>query len=160
MHTLYRVIITLITSMVLLTAQAEIYKWTDENGKVHYSDTVADNQSAETINVDNVNTFTNVNIYTTPGWQGFYKPPKKNGRNSVVMFSRAGCGYCDQAKQYFEQQNIPYVERRIDLDKEAYNDFEALNGNGVPLILFGEQRMEGFSVESFTSFYQQGLAAP
>lgn len=75
------------------------------------------------------------------------------------MYSRAGCHYCEEAKDHFVQQNIPFVERRIDLDKEAYDEFENLNGTGVPLILFGEQRMDGFSVDSFTAFYQKGLAA-
>ena len=159
MLTVLRPLITLMACAALMVAQAEIYKWTDENGKVHYSDVVQGNQAAETINVDNINTFTNVNVYAAPGWKGFYKPPKKNGQDPVVMYSRAGCHYCEEAKDHFVQQNIPFVERRIDLDKEAYDEFENLNGTGVPLILFGEQRMDGFSVDSFTAFYQKGLAA-
>ena len=38
---------------------AEIYKWTDENGRVHFGDKPAENVSAESVTVE-VNSYTNV----------------------------------------------------------------------------------------------------
>lgn len=40
-----RIFISLITLIFTFTAQAEIYKWVDENGKVHYSDKPFDKNS-------------------------------------------------------------------------------------------------------------------
>jgi len=35
---LYIIVSTLMLALISLTAHAEIYKWTDENGKIHFSD--------------------------------------------------------------------------------------------------------------------------
>ena len=44
-HFLSRIFISTIVLVFAFTTQAEIYKWTDENGKVHYSDKPFDENS-------------------------------------------------------------------------------------------------------------------
>ncbi len=67
----------------------------------------------------------------------------------VVMYSTQWCPYCSKARAYFERHKIAYVEYDIEASAQNRAQFQALNGRGVPLILVGDKRMEGFSVQSF-----------
>ncbi|MBI2289335.1 MAG: hypothetical protein HYU73_03160 [Betaproteobacteria bacterium] len=42
-----------------------------------------------------------------------------------------------------------YVEYDIEASAQSLANFRALNGRGVPLIVVGDKRMQGFSPKSF-----------
>ncbi len=141
-----------------LPVTAEIYKWTDSNGKTHYADAVPQAKSSQaadvqTVTLDNINTFTDVSISEAPGWTGFYKPEVKPGVKNVVMYSTARCGYCKQARAYFQSRNISFVEKKIDEDPAAMDEYRQLGATGVPVILIGRQRMDGFRQSSFDKVF-------
>lgn len=139
----------------VLLAHAGIYKWTDADGKVHYSDTVAEGQAAEPVVVREINTFTDVSISDAPGWAGFYEPEPGTQQKRVLMYSTTRCGACKQARRYFEQQGIRFTEKKIDESKEAYAEFEKLGANGVPVIFVGRKRLNGFSRAAFDNVFYQ-----
>lgn len=68
-----------------------------------------------------------------------------DGDPRVVMYATAWCGYCKQARQYFVDNNIDYVEFDIEKDRAAKRDFNALLGSGTPLLYHGYARMVGFN---------------
>ena len=67
----------------------------------------------------------------------------------VVMYSTQWCPYCRKARAYFERHKITYVEYDIEESAQNLAQYRALNGRGVPLILVGDKRMQGFSVQAF-----------
>ncbi len=67
----------------------------------------------------------------------------------VIMYSTRWCPYCKKAREYFKRHQINYVEYDIEASATNLESFRALNGNGVPLILVGERRMQGFNPQSF-----------
>lgn len=135
------------------TAQADIYKWTDSNGKTHFSDAAPAEQKAQTITLDNINTFADVSISDAPAFQGFYQAESKPRVKNVVMFSTARCGYCKQARQYFNERGIAFTEKKIDSDPAAWEEYQQLNATGVPVILVGRKRMDGFSQGTFDQLF-------
>lgn len=74
--------------------------------------------------------------------------------NSVVMYSTSWCGYCRQARRYFKSKGIKYVERDIERSRLAKRAYDRLGGNGVPLIVVGENKMSGFSARKFDRLYR------
>ena len=80
---------------------------------------------------------------------------KKTGAKKVVMYSAEWCGVCTKAKKYFRSKKIPFKERDIDKSKKARKAFDKLNGKGIPVILVGKKRMNGFSVKRFESIYKE-----
>ena len=70
------------------------------------------------------------------------------GGRKVVMYSTANCGACKMAKQYFAQKGIAYEEFDVNQSRAANEEFQRLGGRGVPLILVGEKRMEGFNPQA------------
>lgn len=72
----------------------------------------------------------------------------------VVMYATSWCPYCQQARNYFRQQGIPYVEHDIEKDAAARRAYKDFGGRGVPVIFVGKRRMNGFSVEGFNRIYR------
>lgn len=67
------------------------------------------------------------------------------GDARVVMYATDWCGYCEEARRYFADKGIDYVEFDIEKDRSAKRDFDALLGSGTPLLYHGYARMSGFN---------------
>jgi len=70
-------------------------------------------------------------------------------KTPVIMYSTQWCPYCRKAHAYFKRHKISYIEYDIEASAQNLAKFRDLNGNGVPLILVGDKRMQGFSPKSF-----------
>lgn len=79
-------------------------------------------------------------------------PERRKGQ--VVMYSTDWCGYCKKARDYFRSQNIAFVEYDIEKNPQARRQYDALGAKGVPVILVGDKRMNGFSVSGFQGIYR------
>ncbi len=68
----------------------------------------------------------------------------------AVIFTTSTCTYCTQAKRYFDERSIMYIEYNIQTDPIAYHQYNKLveekcdGRRGVPLILLGDELVEGF----------------
>lgn len=141
-NTFNSLLLLLITLLLTLPAWAEIYSWTDNNGRKFFSSTPPKNQSSKQVTV-RVNSFTNVSIDKSIF----------NTGNKVIMYSTSWCGYCKKAKQYFKSKNIPFTEYDIENNARAKRQYKKMNGQGVPIILVGKKRLNGFSKSSFERIY-------
>ena len=126
-----------------ITVLADVYRWVDENGKVHYSDQPPSEQSAESLELK-INSYESVT----------YTDSSADVGKKVVMYSASWCGVCKKARRYFEENNIAYTEYDIEKDAKGKADFNRLKARGVPVILVGRKRMNGFSVDGFNDLYR------
>lgn len=74
---------------------------------------------------------------------------------TVVMFATDWCGYCARARAYFAENGIAYAEHDIDRSPAAQAQFKRLGGRGVPLILVGGERVDGFNELAFEFAWQK-----
>ena len=125
------------------TAFAEIFKWVDDNGKVHYTDKRPAAHDSEKIEVK-INTYKAVT----------YSKSKFDTGRKVVMYSTSWCAYCKKAKRYFNKHGIRFIEYDIEKNPEARKKFKEMGGTGVPVILVGKKRMNGFSETGFEKIYR------
>jgi glutaredoxin len=136
---------------LLLTdgVSAEIYKWLDEQGRVQFGDRPPPGKKQVPLELE-INTYNAPEIVYTPP-----EPRKKQGRTpKVVMYSAEWCGVCKQARSYFKRNKIRYMEYDIDKSAEGRTRYRELNGRGVPIIMVGKSRMNGFSPAHFDQLYQ------
>lgn len=83
----------------------------------------------------------------------------------VVMYATPYCGYCRQAKAHMQRKGVAFVEKDISVNRDAEAEYRALGGRGgVPYIIFGSQKLSGFSAASFDQAYvrfqaEQGRAS-
>lgn len=74
--------------------------------------------------------------------------------HQVVMYATSWCPYCQQARNYFREQGIPYIERDIEKDAEAKRAYQEFGGRGIPVIFVGKRRIDGFSEAGFNRIYR------
>ena len=127
-------------------SSAEFYKWTDDKGNVHFTDTPPKGKKVEQLELK-INTYSAVEI----------KPlvERLGKKNKVVMYSATWCGICKKAKRYFKAKKIPYVIYDVEKSYSGKRDFKLLKGKSVPIIIVGNKRMNGFTVTRFDKLYQQ-----
>lgn len=145
----YQIIVVLFFAFIMQASHAQIYKWKDLNGKVHFSDKKPLNKKSENIQLK-INTYKSVTI--DPAGMTSIKKTSKN--KNVIMYSAAWCGICKKAKKYFSQNNISYTEYDIDKNAAAKKRHKAMGATGVPVIFIGNRRMNGFSAASFERIYK------
>lgn len=127
---------------------SEIYQWKDANGVIQFGDRPPPSKKVKRIELE-INSYESVTVETFV--------PFKNNRpsrgKSVVMYSTSWCGYCKKARIYMKSKSIPFKEYDIEKSAKARRDYDKLNGRGVPVLLIGNKRMNGFSINRFKALY-------
>lgn len=131
---------------------AELYKWVDSKGTIHYGDHPPKKAELKQI-TGNISSFKTVDVEPFKYDPALVTAGKKSNGKSVIMYSTSWCGYCKRARQHFKRNNIPYQEHDIEKSKKAARDYKKLKGRGVPVILIGKRRMNGFRAETFDKIY-------
>ena len=133
----------ILTSLLLFTSisNSAIYKWTDAQGKLHFGDRKPNAQQAEEVKLRKLSSFKS--------------DTKADGNLNVVMYSAEWCGYCKKARNYFKNKNIQFTEYDIEKDPVAAKDYKSMGATGVPVILVGNKRMNGFSIKGFERIYKK-----
>jgi glutaredoxin len=135
----------------LPAGSAGIYKWIDADGRVQFSDRPPSGGRAEEVRLPPLNTYEGVSVERLPEMS---TDRAKGGRaNRVVMYSASWCGVCKRAKRFFEEQRIPFRELDVDINQMARREMERMEARGVPVILVGGKRMNGFSEQRFMDLY-------
>lgn len=57
----------------------------------------------------------------------------------LKVFSATWCPTCKQVKQFLKQQNIPFEEKDIDTDKEAYDTLMRLQLRSIPVTYLDDE---------------------
>jgi len=124
---------------------ADMYKWVDQNGVTHISDTpphTADNSKIETFPTENRDNRSNTadSVRQNP----LVKEPK------VELYTTSWCPWCKKAKAFFRSRGITFDEYDIEKDKKAANRKEQLDSKkGVPFAVINGKGVHGYSEEAY-----------
>lgn len=130
----YRVLAAIALIAFSASANAEqFYKWVDENGVTQYSQKPPPSGKAGVLNID----------LPPAGTSG------SQTQKTVVIYTAEWCGVCHAAKKYFSEHNVAYTEYDVEKSAKGRADYQRLHGKGVPIVLVGAARMDGFSAEQF-----------
>ena len=156
---LYKIVLISLLLALSLVANAEVYKWVDKSGRTHFSDQPPLNQKSENIELDEIVTYSSAIVVKNDSLlneepESQKRNTKKYRKQKVVMYSPAWCRVCTTAKNYFIKNKIPFSEYDIDKSKKGKSDFKKLKARGVPVILVGKKRLNGFNVSKFKSIYR------
>ena len=137
-------------------AGAEIYKWVDGDGQVHYGDEPGGGDRSERVATPALNS------YKSPEIREVKLEDRGSGQRAgkphVTMYSADWCGYCDQARKYFRQNSIPFTEYDVENSQKGRRDYRRMGEGGVPVILVGDRKMRGFSAGAFRKLYRSQAA--
>ena len=133
-------------SVSLPTAAADIHQWHDKNGQIHFGDRPPGDTTSIVVKVK-------TNVYTSPSIEALSKAPS-HAEEQVVMYSASWCGYCRKARNYFNSHDVAFSEYDIETSEKGQRDYQQLGARGVPVILVGERRLNGFTPAAFESIYK------
>jgi glutaredoxin len=132
-------------------ALAGVYKWTDAQGRTHYSDAPPQNSGAQQVKL-HINSYDGPAIVRPRTSLNTDAPP---ARADVVMYTTSWCASCKKAKAYLTGKGVPFRELDVEQSAEAHQQFQQLGGKGVPLILVGNKRMDGFDPGAMDGLLQE-----
>jgi GrxC family glutaredoxin len=56
--------------------------------------------------------------------------------NTIIVYTKSNCPYCDYAKSFLAEQKIQYIEKRIDTDASYLSEMvQKTKGRTVPQII-------------------------
>lgn len=128
-------------------ALAGVYKWTDAQGRIQYSDSPPPAAKATQLKLQ---------TYTGP-----VQVSQAVGADSgVTLYTTEWCGVCKRAKAFMKQNGVPF--REWDVEKTDYGaaKFRQLGGSGVPLITVGSEKMLGFDANRFMELWKHSQNRP
>ena len=65
---------------------------------------------------------------------------------TVTVYSTTWCGFCHQAKKYFDSIGVKYKDVNVEQDQKAAEDMVQKSGQmGVPVIEIGKDIIVGFN---------------
>ena len=139
----------LLPLLLILSANvygAEIHQWRDANGNQHFGDQPPANAQSRPVDV-------RPNVYTPQSNNAGHPSVVAASKPDVTLYSTAWCGFCKKARTYFRSNNIAFREYDVETSSKGKRDYARFGGNGVPIILVGEQRLQGFAITTFNRAY-------
>lgn len=126
--------------VLLSPVGAEVYRWTDTDGKVHFGDRKPEGEAAG-----------RVESFRGEGAVSFIEggpaAADSSGAGKLRMFTTQWCPVCKKAKAWLKKRGTPFEELDVEASASAKAEYERLGGKGVPLIVLGNRRMAGFNAE-------------
>jgi glutaredoxin len=148
--------ILMVLCLLATVANAEIYRWTDAHGRTHYSDKAPADRKVQQVKI-RVQSISGPAIVTqAPASNSGTGTRSAAAREPVKLFTTAWCGYCKKAKAHLAARGVPYQEIDVEGTDSARREFSALGGRGVPVILVGGQRMDGFDAAALDAMLAAG----
>lgn len=78
----------------------------------------------------------------------------------IVLYSVSWCPHCRETKEYLTKNDIPFINRDVEVDATAMTELtETYHSTGVPILVFSldgkETVMRGFTPELFQETLQK-----
>jgi glutaredoxin len=71
----------------------------------------------------------------------------------IRLFTKSGCPYCVDAKQWLQQQGCPFEVLEITQNVQVLREWRELSGGvGVPVLAHGKDLIIGFNPERYREF--------
>jgi glutaredoxin-like YruB-family protein len=163
-----------VLSILILTlgiSSAEIYKWVDENGVTHYSDSptqiipeLAEDEIEEIQSPDPAPADTpplpdeSRKGQLDPDFFDFLNETQDDAVEvntpTVEIYETSWCVYCKKAKNFFRSKGIDFIAYDIEKDPQAARRMMKMTQRrGVPFVVINGQGINGYSVAA----YEQAL---
>ncbi len=156
--------ISILTTVILLvvsvlTAHAEIYRYKDGKGVLHYVDDISKvpkkyrNQLRKARPMRDVSV---VDAGSAPSRKVAEEAPPGQtpsySGNNVEIFVTSWCGYCKKMERFLKEKGIPYARYDIEKDEKAARTYRELGGSGVPVVRIGTNIVHGYNPDAVMSY--------
>jgi glutaredoxin len=72
----------------------------------------------------------------------------------IVLYSTANCPQCRRARAFLQREGIAFREMDVGGNARARKELERLGARGVPVLMIGGERLDGFDEKRFWRLYR------
>lgn len=147
-------------------ALAQIYRWTDENGRVHITDTPpppgAKNVQKRPATAPSASPASPMQ----PQPAEPYVLQEARKKAPVTLYSTPGCEPCNAARQLLNARGVPFREVSVVEEKDMEELQKAVGANAVPSLVVGSAVQQGFLDSAYhamldaAGYPKTGMLAP
>ena len=119
---------------------AQVYKWTDARGVVHFADTppVARADAVE------LKGYGGASGAALP-----YALAQAARAHPVTLYTASACAPCDEARALLKRRGVPFAEKTVASNEDEKKLREAGGDGQVPMLLVGRTRLLGFAASAW-----------
>lgn len=137
-----RLVLFIALAALAATASAQMYRWTDDKGKVHFSDTPP---PASAKDVQRKSGSRGAGAGDASNAPEPFALQQARRDNPVTLYSTSECGEaCDLARKLLNQRGVPFKDVRIANAEQLAELTRATGSNGVPAMTVGATVVKGF----------------
>ena len=119
-----------------LGANAQVYRWLDEKGRLHAGDTPPPSaRDVEKVRV--------APTPTEPVEPYALQLARKN--NPVTLYSTPNCPLCERARQLLKARGVPFSEKSVVTDQQVEELESVVGRNALPSLVVGTRIQDGFA---------------
>ena len=161
-----RLIIVLLVVLAACTgnAVADVYRYTDEPGELHFVDDVAKVPKKYRKQLENAQPLPELSVMDAAPAASRQKgraiqqvePQTSYGNAGVELYMTSWCGYCKKMVKFLDEKKIQYTAYDIEKDSNAARTYRQLGGNGVPVVRIGSHVVHGYDPDTVMSYVKDG----
>ncbi|MCZ7562606.1 MAG: glutaredoxin family protein [Burkholderiales bacterium] len=127
-------------------AGAQTYRWVDQSGRIHYSDTPPPPQAARQVEKRSLQASV---IETSPLPYGLQQAAKAN---PVTLYTYSGCKEaCANARRLLDKRGVPYKEVSVD-EAAKREELKRVSGDtNVPVLVVGKIVKQGYEESMYNT---------
>ena len=140
-----KIILFLLAVVFILsgTANADFYKWEDENGDIHITD-YPPAKSGRKVQVYKLDSASPQAISNED--QQAAKDIKAKKEADIILFTKNTCDDCDKAREFLKSRNVLFTEYNIENDQSTAKIRKEIDDSSdVPFAVINKNRVYGFS---------------
>lgn len=142
--TAMRLLLAVLLCATVFAASAQMYRWTDEKGRVHYTSTPPPPGAKGVQKKDATRAAPEA---AAPGLPYAVQQAQKN--YPVTLYTAPGCEGCDAARKLLNARGIPFREVSVVENAQIAELKTAVGSNSVPAMLVGRSVVTGFEAGGY-----------
>ncbi len=126
----------LLLLLSICTAQAQMFKWVDEKGVIHFSDVPPESGKIKA----------EIKDYSSmaPDATLPYAVAQAARSNPVTLYTTSQCTACDQGRSLLQERGVPFAEKTVVSDEDQQKLRDAGGEGQVPFLTIGAAKLVGF----------------
>lgn len=72
----------------------------------------------------------------------------------VILYATSWCGYCEKTRQFLNENSIPFYEYDIEKSSAGHDQYRAIGGRGVPVLLVNKSVIRGYNPDEILKYLE------
>lgn len=158
------VLAVLVLAVLAGAALAEVYRYTDSRGELHFVDDIAKVPKKYRKQLENPRPLADISVVdaTQAPQRGKGEEPAltrqagSKGGVKVEVYLTSWCGYCKKLVRFLNEKGIPYTAYDIEEGEAAASAYRGLGGRGVPVVRVGSHVVYGYDPDAVLGYLNEG----